>query len=499
MKCPEFELLSAYADQEVSHQERAEVESHLLHCPGCRTTLEPRQAEYAQIINNSGALLLSLIEDILDFSKMEADRLVLEEVEFELYALVEQVMQLLAPAAHSKGLEFVNCIDPDVPDLFVGDPTRVRQILVNLVGNAIKFTSHGQIKVEVRLASGFDQEARLQIRVQDTGIGVSSEQASRLFQAFQQADSSTTRRFGGTGLGLAITRNLCEHMRGSLELTSSGVGQGSLFVAEICLPRAESAVWLGQPVPPVLVIDNSPDWRQALAALLSRRGQEHACHSAGELESLPARDWHTVLVDVAVWDEQEWTARFAPAQIVCMQPLGMDAPGGRAVLTKPVRRHDLFALLEGPSQTAPLSVESPAPACPGIGENGSPSQSQGVLVLLVEDNLINQTIAMEMLESLGHEVDLAQNGREAVEMSQQRPYSIILMDCEMPEMDGFQATGVIRAREGTLQRTPIIAMTAYAMHGDRERCLQAGMDEYITKPFDLDKVSQIIEHWLAQR
>jgi two-component system sensor histidine kinase/response regulator len=441
-----------------------------------KTELQPRQADYARIISTSGELLLSLIEDILDFSKIEADKLVLEEVEFELGPLVEEVMQLLAVSAHKKGLEFVARIDPSVPDRVKGDPTRLRQVLLNLLGNAIKFTAQGQVRLEVDLLEQIANGLHLRLAVHDTGIGVSPEQQLRLFQAFSQADSSTTRKFGGTGLGLAIARHLCEKMDGRLELDSRA-GQGSVFRAEVWVRRGNSEKVEAMPLS-VLIVDESPCWRRALEALLHGRVREVRALAMSEAEGIQAGEWDVVLAQASLCE----SLPFAHPRVLPLHLLGSEASGG---VFKPVSRQQLLAALSGPTP-APIQEEAPAPIEVGDGR-----------ILLVEDNLINQTIALEMLQELGHPVDLAENGREAVEMSERTPYRVIVMDCEMPEMDGYQATAAIRQREQNGPRTPIIAMTAYAMSGDRERCLEAGMDDYLTKPFDLDKVSQVLQRWLA--
>ncbi|MBN9419121.1 MAG: response regulator [Candidatus Eremiobacteraeota bacterium] len=441
-----------------------------------KTELQPRQADYARIISSSGELLLSLIEDILDFSKMEADKLVLEEVEFDLNELVEEVMQLLAVSAHKKGLEFVARIDPQVPDRVQGDPTRLRQVLLNLLGNAIKFTAQGQVRLEIDLLEQIANGLHLRLGVHDTGIGVSPEQQLRLFQAFTQADSSTTRKFGGTGLGLAIARHLCERMDGRLELDSRA-GEGSTFRAEVWLRRGAPVAVEALPLR-VLIVDQSPSWRRGLESLLEGRVQKISAISPAEAGTVQSQDWEVVLAEAGLLNRLPFTH----PRILPMHLLGKEADGG---VFKPMRRSQLLAALRGEAD-ATVSLQAPAPVLRSEGR-----------ILLVEDNLINQTIALEMLQELGHPVDLAENGREAVEMSERTPYRVIVMDCEMPEMDGYQATAAIRRREQNGPRTPIIAMTAYAMSGDRERCLEAGMDDYLTKPFDLSKVSQVLQRWLA--
>lgn len=450
-----------------------------------RTSLQPRQLEYANIVATSGELLLALINDILDFSKIEAGKLELEEVDFDLNELLEDVLRLMAVPAHKKKLELFGWVEPGLPTQVRGDPTRVRQILMNLIGNAVKFTGSGNVFVEVTSSRQNDQHIRWSLAVHDTGIGISPENQTRLFQAFSQADVSTTRRFGGSGLGLAIARHLSEQMGGSITLQSRE-GVGSTFTSEVKLGRASQSLKqpsLGSNLK-ILVVDESPLARRALFALLANWLAEPACLSAEEALGRAGSAFDAVLIDQELWTAHPWCELFPGSRLIRVVALGESAPEDASLLTKPVKRSELVELLmnspAAPPQTAPATIEA----------------GGGGVILLVEDNLINQTIALEMIESLGYQVHLAENGLEAVQMSGDKSYDLIIMDCEMPEMDGYQATRAIRQRESGQRHTPIIAMTAYAMQGDREKCLAAGMDDYVTKPFDMERVSEVIARWI---
>jgi CheY-like chemotaxis protein/nitrogen-specific signal transduction histidine kinase len=338
------------------------------------TPLTPEQREYTEAVQRSGEALLTIINDILDFSKIEAGRLELEAIDFDLPAIIKDSLAILDERAQGKGVELAYVIQADVPRMVTGDPGRLRQVLLNLVGNAIKFTHKGRVAVRVGRASG-DEPGDVRFEVTDTGIGITSEAQGRLFQPFSQADTSTTRRYGGTGLGLVICKRLAEAMGGAIGVESEP-GRGSTF-------------------------------------------------------------WFTVAVKV-----------------------GAEAPAARA-----------------------QSADSIAAGAP-----------RSLRILVAEDNAVNQRLAVRMLEKAGHQADLASNGREAVEALDREPYDLVLMDCLMPEMDGFEATRAIRAaEEGTRRHIPIVALTANAMERDREQCLAAGMDDYLTKPFTKQALTAAVE------
>ncbi|MBV9303682.1 MAG: response regulator [Acidobacteriaceae bacterium] len=360
------------------------------------TPLTPEQREYAETVRDSGAALLTIINDILDFSKIEARKMVLEPIPFDLDAAIEDVMDLLAPRAAEKNIRILLKQERDTPRYLIGDSGRIRQILVNLLGNAIKFTAEGHVAIGVACLEQNAEQALLRISVEDTGIGIAPEQQARLFDKFTQADASTTRKFGGTGLGLAISKQLVELMGGAIHVASVP-GEGSTFSFTLQLP-------LSPPIP----ADVRTEPRK-----LKRSAPNQPCAIVNQPQLVPS---------------------------------------------------------------SPLRVR----------------------ILVAEDNATNQKLIVRLLEKFGCRVDVASNGKEAVEMWNQLPYDLVLMDCQMPEMDGYEATVEIRRREAknaTKERTPIVALTASAMQGDADRCLASGMDEFISKPLQVERLRQIIERW----
>jgi CheY-like chemotaxis protein len=345
------------------------------------TDLTDEQREYVEGVRSSADALLTIINDILDFSKIEAGRLQMESVDFDVREVVEGTVELLTEQAHRKGLSLVSVGPPQALPLVRGDPARLRQVLTNLVGNAVKFTDHGEVVVRFSVASGAGGMAELHFEVADTGVGIAKENQARIFESFSQEDGSTTRRYGGTGLGLTISKQLVELMGGSIGLTSEP-GQGSAFRFSVRLPEV------------------------------------------------------------------------------------MHAP---AVATIPVT---------------------------GLARAARSGRQLRGRVLLVEDNAVNQAVAMGMLDALGCHVTVAADGREAIDRLAVEQFDAILMDCQMPVMDGFEATRAIRSREGFGARLPIVALTANAVVGDRERCLAAGMDAYLSKPFRLEQLADVLGHYL---
>jgi PAS domain S-box-containing protein len=482
------------------------------------TELTPEQQQYVETANSSGDTLLTLLNDILDLSKIEAERLVLEHIPFDVRLTVEDVVDLLAECAYGKGLELACLVAPDVPRMVCGDPTRLRQVLTNLLSNAIKFTEQGEVVVRVSLAATHETTVTLQFEVCDTGIGMSPEVQERIFDAFTQADGSTTRKYGGTGLGLTITKHLVAYMGGSLEVESLP-GHGSTFRFTALLGQAAEPAPAGAPVAGlqgrrVLVVDSHPTTRLVLQRLLTTWGVQHgsAADSAQALQELSAAAAAGAPYDLAILDLQLPTVdglqlartmkehpALASVRLVLVTPLGQRGEGEAAraagiqgYLTKPVRqaqlRDCLLAVLglreinTGQLITRHTLVEAKA-------------QRRG-RILLAEDNAINQRVALGLLKKLGYRADVVSNGREAVEALAQQSYDLILMDCQMPELDGFAATAEIRQREGDQRHTLIIAMTANAMQGDRERCLTAGMDDYMSKPITLDVLRAKLALWL---
>lgn len=475
-----------------------------------QTDLRPEQREYAQTIKQSADALLSIINDILDFSKIEAGKMTIEQVDFDLRSVVEEVGALFAHHAHEKGIELLTVVPPQIPTALRGDPIRIKQILANLTSNAVKFTDKGEVVISVELMHETDEVARIRLSVKDTGIGIVPEHGPRIFESFTQVDGSVTRKYGGTGLGLTISRQLTELMGGKIGLESEP-GKGSTFWVELPLQKSTrvQSVDAYQYIANlhVLVVDDNATNRRILREHL----QSWGCSVQEAENGQQAMEQLTTTLpcpfDVVVLDYQmpgldgfhlakqirsnEPTSR---CKIILLSSVGAMA-GQEAEsayvdvrLTKPVRRSQLYnALCEAT----------------GIADGVSPSKgptverrASGVRVLLVEDNEVNRKLALHMLKRLGCSVEVATNGREAVEMTAARAYDIVFMDVQMPEMDGIEATCRIRERElSTHYHLPIIAMTAHAMEGDRERCLSAGMDDYLSKPVKIDQLAQVLEKW----
>jgi PAS domain S-box-containing protein len=488
------------------------------------TDLSVEQRRCAEVVRSSGEALLSVINDILDFSKIEADKLELEELDFDLRAMLEDTVELLALRAHEKNLEFICRIDPEVPTFLRGDPGRLRQILVNLGDNAIKFTSQGEVEIEVRLDSESDEQIKARFEVRDTGIGVPPEKIGVLFTAFQQVDASTTRRFGGTGLGLAISRRLVELMGGEVGVESID-GRGSTFWF--------TAVFSKQPArerseePPradlrgvrALAVDDNATNRLVLAEQLASWGARHAeAESAAKaLEMLRAAraegdPFRIVLTDMEMPDmDGESLGEAIKADpdlrdtiLVMMTSLGkrgdakrLEAIGFSAYLTKPVKQSQLFDCLATVlgAGVAPVKISETVLI---TRHTISEARRQKVRILLAEDNPINQMVALRVLEKLGFRADAVANGQEAIRSLETISYDIVFMDVQMPVMDGFEATRAIRSgkTKAPNPRIPIVAMTAHAMTGDRERCIEAGMDDYVTKPISPRALAEALNKWL---
>ncbi|MDX2170167.1 MAG: response regulator [Deltaproteobacteria bacterium] len=484
------------------------------------TALTFEQREYLEMVKSSADSLLSVINDILDFSKIEAGKLELEANEFDLDAAIDATLKTLAVRAHGKGLEVVYQRDDAVPPLLIGDANRLRQVLVNLVGNAIKFTDSGEVVVHTGLEHATDAEVLLHLSVRDTGIGITAEQRTRVFQAFEQADSSTTRRYGGTGLGLTICARLVAMMEGRIWVESEP-GQGSTFhftarfkrLREATLPSVTGDLAAQLRDLPALVVDDNATNRRLIEQLL-RNWQMHPTLVDGGAEALRAllraraagTPFPLVLIDgrMPEMDGFALAARIQEDPTLTGSTVLMltsdDRPGDlarcrelgiAAYLVKPIRQTELLDAIV-------TALGSPHPAAaPAPSRVAQPARGRGLRVLLAEDNLVNQRLAMRLLEKRGHLVVVANNGREALANHLTQPFDLVLMDVQMPEMDGFEATAALRARErGSGQRLPIVAMTAHAMKGDRERCLLAGMDEYIAKPIQAAELFELIERLL---
>src|SRR5919107_424736 len=491
------------------------------------THLDEEQREYAQTVHFSSQTLLAILNDILDFSKIEAGSLSLETINFDLRREVEEVAALLAGHAHEKGLELVSFVEPGTPTAVRGDPFRLRQILTNILGNAIKFTKEGEVTLRAELVEDTPDTATVCFEVSDTGIGMTEEQRSRLFTPFTQADASTTRRYGGTGLGLAISKQLVLMMGGEIGVRSEP-GGGSTFWFTTKLEKRPESV-RATPLPPaglrdlrVLIVDDHETNRRILHKQITSWGMsdDMAENGAEALDLLRAAAESGEAYDLAVLDMQMpdmdgiQLARAISAEpaisstrLVLLTSIGINInetarmAGVEVVLNKPVRQsqlHDALATMLGapaetqarPSRRGVRPAPHATPAAEGQASRGH--------VLLVEDYPVNQMVAIRMLERSGYRVDAVENGREAVEALSNTLYGAVLMDVQMPEMDGYEATAEIRRREESGRHTPIIAMTADAMQGDRERALTSGMDDYLAKPVKHEELDAVLERWIPQ-
>ncbi|WP_323971721.1 response regulator [Aeromonas hydrophila] len=479
-----------------------------------QTRLDPQQFDYVSKIQRSAQHLLGIINDILDFSKIEAGKLDLERIEFDLDHVLENLATLVGEKAEAKGIELLFEVDHQLDTLLYGDPLRLGQILINYANNAVKFTEQGEILVKVSCLEKQSQEVLLHCSVQDTGIGMSQEQQQRLFQSFQQADSSTTRKYGGTGLGLAISRKLAELMGGEVGVQSEP-GQGSTFwfTARLGRGRRRSRYLpsLDLRGRRMLVADDSASARTIMAALLrsmsfvvdtAESGQQALQMIAGaEQEGQPYEvvllDWHMPGLD-GIETGRRLIARGMGQRPYRVMVTGYgreevfrqaDTAGFDRVLVKPVCASVLFDTVIGlfGQQASPLTFKPP--------QATHHYRFDGLRILLAEDNELNQQVALELLRAVGADVSIAGNGAIALEMVAQTHYNLILMDMQMPVMDGLAATRLLREREDVGQHTPILAMTANVMAGDRERCLAAGMDDHIAKPIDPDRLYAALQRW----
>ncbi|MCU1235077.1 MAG: integral rane sensor hybrid histidine kinase [Candidatus Solibacter sp.] len=465
------------------------------------TELSAQQRDYLNNVKLSGDSLLTVINDILDFSKIEAGKLELDATPFRLREFIEQTTKMMALRAHQKGLEIVCDVQASAPESVIGDLSRIRQILVNLIGNAIKFTEQGEIILAVESVAQDGTDIELRFAVRDTGIGIAKEKQLGIFQAFVQADGSTTRRYGGTGLGLTISRRLAAMMGGSLWVESE-TGSGSTFWFTV-LVQAAAEVEVADHSDqrrligvPVLIVDDNATNRRILAEIISGWGMRPLVADSGlaaiELLDEAIDPVPLILTDVNMPDmdgfqlaaaiKRRWvspmivmlTSGSHTGDVARCRELGIDA-----YLTKPVARTELRTAILRVLRGTPERV----PQAPSRAQRTVPSGTEGLRILLAEDNLVNQKVATLLLEREGHRVVVVGTGRAAVVAVDQEAFDLVLMDVQMPEMDGFEATIAIRARERfTGVRLPVVAMTAYVMSGDKERCLSAGMDGYVAKP-----------------
>ena len=499
------------------------------------TPLSKEQLEYAQVIRDSGEALLSIVNDILDFTKIEAGRLDTESLAFDLRVLIEETTTMVAPLAHAKGIELVCALPPGFPVALRGSDLRIRQVLMNLLGNAIKFTEVGEIVIAASILAKSPASVTVRLSVRDTGIGIPREKQHLIFESFTQADSSTTRRYGGTGLGLTISRRLTEMMGGRIGLESEP-GRGSTFFVDLPLEKSTVAA---SPEPTfsdaarVLVVDDNESVRNRLREEISALGLRPETAGAGSealamLRAAPPDDpFRVVLLDQRMPEmdgeaisqamQRDPLLRDLPRVLLsisgpgsCRSPKVLRGMGFIGSTVKPVRQAQLRQVLamalqseesggNGETGESKECGKARAPAAlaaePAAGATASLA---GARILVVEDNAVNRKVALRMLERLGVRADTAADGRQALAAIEEHAYDLVLMDCLMPEMDGYEATQALRIREeGTGRRLPIVAMTANAMEGDRERCLAAGMDDYIPKPVRPETLRAVLERWLG--
>jgi PAS domain S-box-containing protein len=492
------------------------------------TELDKEQSELASGVKISAERLLVIINDILDFSKIEAGKLEIEEAPIDVHDVADDVGRILASMAHGKGLELLVDVQHEVPGSLLGDGTRIQQILLNFGSNAVKFTANGEVMMRVKVLHENAERVALRFEVSDTGLGIAADDQDRLFSAFTQADSSTTRKYGGTGLGLTICRQLVELMGGRLGLDST-LGQGSTFWFELSLRRTldapaarksgDTRTLSGQRA---LIVDDNATNRRILRQQLRSWGVE-AVEAADGFEALEiagtaAQDGRAF--DLGVIDlnmpgmdgmelARELKANSATASTMLfllsssgnrLEPGASHLTGFAASLTKPVRSSELFDCLIT-TMNSGLQIDRDE-----VGQDERPDKEPAAArgsagtILLVEDNKVNQMVGSKVLQNLGYRYEIANNGLEAVQAFEARSYDAVLMDCQMPEMDGYEATGAIRRMEAdtaAARRTPIIAMTAAAMEGDREACLASGMDDFITKPVRLEIVATVLARWVG--
>ena len=488
------------------------------------TDLGPEQREYANTAKTSANSLLSVINDILDFSKVEAGKLELEMLDFNFRDMVEEVSELMAVHANRKGIELTSYIDPEVTSWLHGDPGRIKQILINLTGNAIKFTEDGEVAVRITVNEELEKNIDLKVEVRDSGPGIPPEKTGRLFKSFSQVDASTTRKYGGTGLGLVISKQLTELMGGKIGVNSR-LGQGTVFWFTLHLekrhPPPESRLVIPNPIKGrrILVVDDNQTNRDLFGAYLQQWGClfETAADGRTALDIMQSavkkqQPFDAALIDYMMpgmdGDHLGRLIKKDPAlkhtALIMLTSRGLRGDSRRmkkigfvGYLTKPVKRKYLFDCIQKVLCIGPNEDGERPPAPMVTRHTIREAAVSSAKLLLVEDNLVNQKVALLMLKKLGYRADVVSNGKEAVAALQRTPYDLVFMDQQMPEMGGLEATRIIRSASGMPNaEVPIIAMTANALKGDREASLEAGMNDYMSKPVNAEKIQKMLNKWL---
>lgn len=477
------------------------------------TELNEEQQELAHTINMSGSTLLGIINNILDFTKIESGGVELESIECSLYELIEDVLDLLSGKAYEKGLELAYDIDSSVPDFIYTDPTRLQQVLVNLVNNAIKFTEKGEVVIRIRCIGSESNTCNLQMDVSDTGIGIPSDKIDQLFHSFTQVDASTTRKYGGTGLGLAISKKIVELFGGTIEVISE-VGKGTTF--RILLPARPSTRKLELFQPGLLhgmtafIVDDNQTNRKIFQTQLSKAGvkvelYENPTVVLTKIKELNHYQFGILDMDMPQLNGMELAALIRDRYSKEELPLALltsvseiKASDARRnfnfFLSKPVRQTTLLRKLEDMLNKSSNPAQSKSRKAQTFEHNAI----RDIRILVAEDNPVNQRVAQKMLEKLGYKHDLVENGLEAVEAIKKGHYDVVFMDMEMPVMDGLEASRKIRTLNDGASKVKIFAMTANAMEEDRERCLKAGMDDFISKPVTLNGLNNILHKWFVE-
>jgi PAS domain S-box-containing protein len=490
------------------------------------TALTPQQSEYAHIIRDCALSLMTIVNDILDFSKIEAGKLIIENIEFSLTSILESSIELMAPRAREKNLLIISYIDSKIPHNLIGDPGRLRQILINLISNAIKFTEKGEIQISCNLLKCSEDQYQLHFEIIDSGIGMSGEVTQQLFQPFTQADSSFTRKYGGTGLGLSICKRLVELMKGQIGVDSEEQ-KGSRFWFDLTLPPASSQTanidFSSLAGRKILLVINSAAQRTILTKTLNNWGCQTLCAENGGSALQQASTQSGINIALISNDLPDLRADALAAALkalhaeICLillnKPSEMQSanipPGFHTTLRQPIKSAHLLECLLFNNTAKPsvkpaaldvIRMEEAPQAAPSIQVSHRTSDNPRIPILVVDDNHVNQKLAKALLNKLGYyDIDTADNGQLAIQAVAAKQYHLVLMDCQMPVMDGFVATRLIRiAESSTEHRTPIVAMTANAIQGDREHCIEAGMDDYLAKPIGPRALREMLNYWLPE-